>query len=122
MSQSFWEPQVVEEETQLKSAEPAASLVVSVDEFAALEERILRAIHLVKQERQARIAAEAVAAQAQVDAVEAQARAEQAEADLRDKTPVMESLEAEIKTLKGERDHVRDRVERLLQQLDALEL
>jgi hypothetical protein len=31
-------------------------------------------------------------------------------------------MEAELNTLKAERDHVRQRVERLLEQLDGLEL
>ena len=121
MSQSFWEPEVAEE-TQQESGERGTALVVSVDEFAALEERVLRAVHLVKQERQARSAAEATAAQAEARAAQIEARAAQAEAELRDKTPLVDSLQAEIKTLKTERDHVRERVERLLQQLDALEL
>ena len=34
----------------------------------------------------------------------------------------MEQLQAEVKALRDERDHVRQRVERLLAQLDALEL
>ncbi len=128
MTQSFWEPEVAEE-TQQESADRGASIIVSVDEFAALEERILRAVHLVKQERQARTAAEAVAAEAQARASQAEARtaevesrAAQSEAELRDKAPLVDGLQAEIKTRKAERDHVRERVERLLQQLDALEL
>jgi chromosome segregation ATPase len=114
----------------------ASALVVSVDEFAALEERVVRAIQLVKQERQARTAAESAAAQAEARAAQAEARATQAEShasdkashaaqlesELREKEPLHDALQAEIKTLKAERDHVRERVERLLGQLDALEL
>ena len=117
MSQSFWESDVAEEtqpEMQEKSEAPVA-LSVSVDDFAALEERILRTVNLVKQERQARAAAEASASQAE-------ARAVKAEAELQGQTPLMERLQAEIKSLKAERDHVKGRVERLLAQLDALEL
>ena len=129
MSQSFWEPEVTEQETQQESTEPVAAMVVSVDEFAALEERVLRAVQLVRQERQTRIAAEERVAQAEARAAQAEARAAEsetlaqlAEAELSNKTPVLDSLQSEIKTLRAERDHVRERVERLLQQLDALEL
>ena len=117
MSQSFWESDVAEEtqSEMVQQAEAPVALSVSVDDFAALEERILRAVNLVKQERQARAAAEAGVAQAE-------ARAAQAEAELRNQAPLMERLQAELKSLKAERDHVRERVERLLKQLDALEL
>ena len=92
---------------QAAPAEPAA-LAVSADEFAALEERIRRAVELVKRERQARAAAEE--------------RATKAEAQLLAQSPVMEQLKNEMNALRTERDHVRERVERLLKQLDALEL
>ena len=85
-----------------------AALAVSVDEFAALEERIRRAVELVKRERQARAAAEE--------------RAAKAEEKLRAQSPVMEQLQSEMHALRAERDQVRQRVERLLTQLDALEL
>jgi predicted RNase H-like nuclease (RuvC/YqgF family) len=117
MSQSFWEPDVAEEtqpEIEQKAEAPVA-LSVSVDDFAALEERILRAVNLVKQERQARAVAEAGASQSE-------ARAVKAETELHDQAPLMERLQAEIKSLKAERDHVKGRVERLLAQLDTLEL
>jgi hypothetical protein len=120
MSQTFWEPGVEEQaqpETQPEtpsgtpsqelSAEPEA-LTVSVDDFSALEERILRAVELVKSERQARTAAEQ--------------RAQQAESQLHEQAPHMDQLQKELHALKTERDHVRQRVERLLAQLDALEL
>jgi uncharacterized protein (UPF0335 family) len=62
----------------------------------------------VKRERQARVAAEQ--------------RATAAEAQLREAAPVAERLENEVSALRAERDHVRQRVERLLSQLEALEL
>jgi septal ring factor EnvC (AmiA/AmiB activator) len=95
------------EQSHAAPAEPAA-LAVSADEFAALEERIRHAVELVKRERQARAAAEE--------------RATKAEAQLFAQSPVMEQLKSEINALRTERDHVRERVERLLKQLDALEL
>jgi hypothetical protein len=83
-------------------------VALSTNEFAALEERILRAVDVVRRERQARLAAEE--------------RANQAEGQLRDLAPQLAQLEQELGALRVERDHVRGRVERLLGQLDALEL
>ena len=124
MSESLWKSEAVEETQQEEmaaerpaeyaaeaSAEPRAEssiLTLSVDEFSALEERVLRTVSLVKQERQARASAEE--------------RANAAEAQISKHAPEMERLQAEIQTLRTERGHVRQRVERLLAQLDALEL
>jgi FtsZ-binding cell division protein ZapB len=52
----------------------------------------------------------------------AEERAKQAEFELSEVAPRIEALEKELVTLKSERDHVRQRVERLLSQLDALQL
>jgi chromosome segregation ATPase len=86
----------------------ASALRLSVDEFSALEERIVRTVNLVKRERQERAAAEELV--------------REAEAKLREQAPVTERLEREVKALHDERDQVRLRVEKLLAQLDALEL
>jgi predicted nuclease with TOPRIM domain len=91
-----------------EAAPGAGSLTLSANDFAALEERILRAVEVVRRERQARITAEE--------------RAARAEAQVRDLSPQLEQLEKELNTLRLERDQVRGRVERLLGQLDALEL
>ena len=112
MAETFFDSETVvemqgREQPQAAPAEPAA-LAVSADEFAALEERIRRAVELVKRERQARAAAEE--------------RATKAEAQLLAQSPMVEQLKSEINALRTERDHVRERVERLLKQLDALEL
>ena len=124
MSEPMWKSEVMEEaQPEERTAEPVAedaaeaaaepraessALTLSVDEFSALEERILRTVNLVKQERQARVAAEE--------------RATAAEAQISKHAPLVERLQAEIQTLRTERGHVRQRVERLLKQLDALEL
>ncbi len=112
MAQSFWEPEVAEAaQPELPAAEPAgesSALAMNVDEFSALEERILRAVDLVKRERQSRAAAEE--------------RASAAEAQLREAAPLAENLKREVRALRAERDHVRQRVEQLLSQLDSLEL
>jgi chromosome segregation ATPase len=84
------------------------ALTVSVDDFAALEERIHKTVELVKHERQARAAAEE--------------RATAAEAEMRLQSPLLDQLNNELNALRAERDQVRQRVERLLAQLDALEL
>ena len=140
MTQSLWEPDAAPDETEEQQAEeelfldpeppiepeahsesvappaepvpPQAAepetLALSVDEFTALEERILRAVDLVKRERLARAAAEE--------------RAAQAEAHWLEQVPQVDRLQVEVHTLRSERDQVRQRVERLLSQLDALEL
>ena len=111
MSQSFWEPETAVEtqpEPGQDHAANATALALSVDDFAALEERVLRAVELVKKERQAR--------------AEAEARAARFESELHEQTAHAEQSEKEVTTLRAERDHVRQRVERLLVQLDALEL
>jgi hypothetical protein len=131
MSQSFWEAEVGEElhteqpvmeqevEAQPQPEEPhhepaaepvsdSGSLAVSGDEFSALEERILRTVNLLKRERLTR--------------AEAEERAAKAEAQLHEQAPLVEDLQKELDVLRTERDHVRQRVERLLSQLDALEL
>jgi chromosome segregation ATPase len=99
---------------QQSSAEQA-SLAVSAGDFAALEERIRRAVELVKRERQARAGAEERSA-------ELEARATQAEAQMHAQSALTEQLQNELNALRAEREHVRQRVERLLGQLDSLEL
>jgi chromosome segregation ATPase len=120
MSESMWKSEVAEEaQPEVRTDEQpnehiaavaaeSSALTLSVDEFSALEERIQRTVNLVKQERQARAAAEE--------------RANAAEAEISKHTPLVERLETEIQTLRTERGHVRQRVEKLLAQLDALEL
>ncbi len=112
MTQSFWESEAVEEvKAAPEPAEPVAepvSLALSADDFSALEERILRTVNLVKRERTARTAAEE--------------RAAQAEVLLHEQAPLLSQLQKEVNALRSERDQIRQRVERLLAQLDALEL
>jgi septal ring factor EnvC (AmiA/AmiB activator) len=88
--------------------EEQGTLAVSADDFSALEERVKRAVDLVKQERKAR--------------AEAEARAQKAEEMLNMQLPAMAQLQSDISALRAERDQVRQRVDRLLKQLDALEL
>jgi chromosome segregation ATPase len=83
---------------------------VSVDEFQALEQRVLRAVEIVKQEREARAAAEA-----EVRALREQLAAHEEAAQREQK-----AAEEQIGALNHERDAVRERVERLLKQMDEL--
>ncbi len=117
MSELPWAPEVAEqnqvdpnqaEHRPNASAGESGTLALSIDDFSALEDRILRAVNLVKRERFARAAAED--------------RATQVEARLHEQASVTEQLQKEITALRAERDHVRQRVEKLLAQLDTLEL
>jgi chromosome segregation ATPase len=161
MPDTFWEQEVaVEAEPQSAPREThgeTGSLAVSAEEFSALEERIMRAVEMVRRERGERAGAEARLAQAEerartaeeravraeeragrTDEVVKQAeeraaaaearikeveeRARLAEAQLHEQIPVLEQLQTENKAHRSERDQVRQRVDRLLKQLDGLEL
>jgi len=112
MSELPWAPEVAEQnETDHKleqSVLEPGTLALSVDDFSSLEDRILRAVNLVKREKLARTAAEE--------------RAAQAEAKQHEQGTAIDQLQKEIAALHAERDQVRQRVEKLLAQLDALEL
>ena len=77
-----------------------------MDDFGALEERVMRMVEVVRQERRERQRAEENAATLQ------QLLDEQGQH--------LEHAQTELKTLGRERDQVRGRVERLLKQLDEL--
>lgn len=84
----------------------ATDATVGADDFAALEQRILRTVDLLKAERSARVAAEDQVA-------ELQQRLDTQTADTQE-------VASEIEAYKSERDLVRTRIERLLRQLDEL--
>jgi hypothetical protein len=79
---------------------------ISVDEFLALEQKVLRAVEIVKSEREARANAEA-----EVASLREQLAAQQSASS---------AAESELTTLNKERDAVRLRVEKMLQQMDEL--
>ena len=86
---------------------------ISVDEFQALEQTVLKAVEIVKREREARAAADAqnAALQTEIAALRAQlATHNQAQAD----------VQTQLTTLNQERDLVRQRVEKMLHQIDEL--
>jgi uncharacterized protein involved in exopolysaccharide biosynthesis len=87
-----------------------STATITVDEFQALEQKVLRAVEIVKREREARAAAEAEVAALRAQ-LEAQA-ATQGEA--------LTAALSELTALTKERDAVRTRVEKMLQQMDEL--
>jgi len=134
---------ITPEGSRADAAEEPKTQLMSADDFTALEDRILRAVNVVRRERQARGEADDRAAQAESRLAEAENRAAQAEtrvaqaearaAQTEDRATQaearhsehglqLESLERDVKQLRAERDQVRERVERLLKQLDNLEL
>jgi hypothetical protein len=112
MSQSFLESQIAEqpqtEQPAMKQHDQNGTIAMNANDFSALEERVVRAVNLVKSERQARSAAEQ--------------HAESLETRLQEQVLMVKSLQEEVRVLNSEREQVRQRVERLLTQLDALEL
>lgn len=76
------------------------------EDFPALEEKIYKAIELLKSAREAKAAAER-------DANRLREQLEQREEDL-------EVLRSEVVTLRKEREEVRSRIERMLKQIDQL--
>ncbi len=82
------------------------SPAISADDFQALEQKVLRAVEVVRRERDARAAAEAEVAvlREQLDAL----------------TAASNHAQTQITTLNQERDAVRARVEKMLQQMDEL--
>ncbi len=79
---------------------------ISPDEFQALEQKVLRAVDVVRREREARAAAEAEA-----DALRKQ---------LDELAAAWNAAQNQITTLIQERETVRLRVEKMLQQMDEL--
>jgi hypothetical protein len=93
----------------LVDAEPQ----MTVDDFQALEQRVLRTVQMLKTEREQRVAAETRAAAAEERAHDAEERSGESGA-------VLAGMEAELASLRKERDAIRTKVERLLGMLDDL--
>lgn len=81
-------------------------LPMALDDFSALEERVVRAVEMVKHERAARAEAERNAARLQ-ELMNAQGA-------------LLEQAKEQMRTLEREREQVRQRVERLLKQIDEI--
>jgi uncharacterized membrane protein len=115
-----------------------SATTVSVDEFQALEHKVLQTVELIKAERASRAAfeAEAKAARAEVIAAEARtaeshAKLDELTAKLTDKDSQIAALreqlatagsasQQELDSLHRERETVRLRVEKMLTNLDEL--
>ena len=82
------------------------AIAVSASDFSALEDRIIRAVEVVKRERQERVSAEE--------------RAALAEAEMNRQIPRIQMLEREVQFFKSESDRGHQRIEGLLSQLDAV--
>jgi LytS/YehU family sensor histidine kinase len=95
--------------------DPAAEATpnISADEFQALEQKVLRAVKLIKAEREARETEQKARLAAEAEL--AQLRAQFDSHATRNNV-----VEDELNTLRQERDAVRKRVEKMLQQLDEL--
>lgn len=88
----------------------STSTIISADEFQALEQKVLRAVEIVKREREARAAAEAEVATLRTQlATQLSAHSEE-----------LSAVQAQLATLTQERDSVRQRVEKMLSQIDEL--
>jgi hypothetical protein len=83
-----------------------STATISVDEFQALEQKVLRAVEIVKQEREARAKAETEIANLKEQ--------------LEFQTLVASEAQAAVNTLSKDRDVVKQRVEKMLQQMDEL--
>ncbi len=100
--------------------------------FQALEQRVLRAIDLLRKERELRANAEQQLHQAEEHGLEMELRVEEQNGQLSEnftridaqnvqlseQAEQLRRLESERAQLQGERDQVRQRVEKLLQHLD----
>ena len=86
-------------------------LPMAANDLQALEQRVFRAVELLRAERDARATAEARIAE-----LEAQGRG--LEQQLHEREDHIGRLEGDLLQLQGERDQVRGRVERLLRHLD----
>ena len=113
------------------------SATISVDEFQALEQKVLQAVELIRKEREARAAAESELAAARHTVTELEGRVQHAEAELanvrgelsaaqteatelRDKVATSAVAQSEVESLQREREAVRQRVEKMLAQMDEL--
>jgi antirestriction protein len=106
------------------------SASISVDEFQALEQKVLQTVELIKREREARAAAETAraAAEAEVAAVKTELAARKEELEsrgqeivaLRQELAAAGDVNAEVQNLQREREAVRLRVEKMLASIDEI--
>ncbi len=82
---------------------------ITTDEFLALEQKVLRAVTMIREERELRAAAEAELSTAQSEIGELQAQLAAAN-----------TAHTEVEALTRDREAVRQRVEKMLAQIDEL--
>lgn len=83
-----------------------AELNVTADDFNALEQRVLRTVEMLKKEREARATAEQNAATLQQL--------------LDEQSAELSKVQEQVRAFEQERETVRQRIERLLHQLDEI--
>jgi chromosome segregation ATPase len=83
-----------------------STATISIDEFQALEQKVLRAVEIIKQEREARAKAEA-----EIASLKEQ---------LEFQTLVAQEAQTAVTTLTKDRETVKQRVEKMLHQMDEL--
>jgi chromosome segregation ATPase len=83
-----------------------AELPINTDDFSALEERVMRAVEVVKHERTAR--------------AEAEQKTTRLQSQLDTQSALLEQAKEQLRTLEREREQVRQRVEKLLKQIDEI--
>lgn len=106
------------------------SEAISIDEFQALEQKVLLTVELIKKEREARSTAESErgvaeaqleAARLELESARAKASAAQQEIDaLKQELAKAREAQAEVASLLTEREAVRQRVEKMLATMDEL--
>ncbi len=99
------------------------SASISVDEFQALEQKVLQTVELIKREREARAAAEAEVAAAQDELAarkEELALRGQEIVALRQELAASGDAQGEIQSLRRERETVRLRVEKMLASIEEV--
>jgi chromosome segregation ATPase len=108
-----------------------AAATVSVDEFQALEQKVLQTVELIKMERASRAAFEADAKAAREELATAQAQLSEMTAKVAERDQQLAGLHeqlaaagtatnAELESLHREREAVKLRVEKMLANLDEL--
>ena len=100
-----------------------SAATISVDEFLALEQKVLQTVELIKTERSARAAAEAERDAARAEAAELRQKltaADEKLAAVNEKLTAAGDAQTEIAALHSERNAVRQRVEKMLATMDSL--
>ena len=92
------------------------SSAISVDEFQALEQKVLRTVELIKKEREARAVAESERDTARAEAADLQEKLSSVEQQL----SIAGAAQNELESLNREREAVKLRVEKMLAQMDEL--